>query len=166
MGFDAHRFSKRRKLVLGGVEIPFEFGLEGHSDADVLTHAICDAILGAIGEKDIGSHFPDSESRYKGVSSLILLERVTTLSNSKGFKIENIDSTVVCEMPKLSAYISQMKKKLSSVAQVSIDSLSIKATTTDGMGFTGRSEGIAAHAVVLVKKGLRSHERRECVRMK
>ena len=161
MGFDAHRFSKGRKLVLGGVEIPFEFGLEGHSDADVLTHAICDAILGAIGEKDIGSHFPDSESRYKGVSSLVLLERVTTLSNSKGFKIENIDSTVVCEMPKLSAYISQMKKKLSSVTQVSVDSLSIKATTTDGMGFTGRSEGIVAHAVVLVKKGLLSHERRE-----
>jgi 2-C-methyl-D-erythritol 2,4-cyclodiphosphate synthase len=152
IGFDAHRFSRGRKLVLGGVEIPFELGLEGHSDADVLTHAICDAILGAIGEKDIGSHFPDNDSRYKGVSSLVLLEQVIALSNSKDFKIENLDSTVVCERPKLSAYISQMKKKLSSVIQVSEDSLGIKATTTDSMGFTGRGEGIAAYAVVLVKK--------------
>lgn len=151
-GFDAHRFSRGRKLVLGGVEIPFELGLEGHSDADVLTHAICDAILGAIGEKDIGSHFPDSDSRYRGVSSLVLLGHVTVLSNSKDFKIENIDSTVVCERPKLSAYISQMKKRLSSVTRVSEDSLGIKATTTDGMGFTGKGEGIAAYAVVLVKK--------------
>jgi len=152
IGFDAHRFSMGRKLVLGGVEIPFEFGLEGHSDADVLTHAICDAILGAIGESDIGSHFPDSDSRYKGVSSLVLLEQVRALSNSRDFKIENIDSTVVCERPKLSAYIPQMKEKLSSVIRVSEDSLGIKATTTDSMGFTGRGEGIAAYAVALVKK--------------
>ena len=152
IGFDAHRFSRGRKLVLGGVEIPFELGLEGHSDADVLTHAICDAILGAIGEKDIGSHFPDSDSRYREVSSLVLLGHVTALSNSKDFKIENIDSTVVCERPKLSAYISQMKKRLSFVTRVSEDSLGIKATTTDGMGFTGKGEGIAAYAVVLVKK--------------
>jgi 2-C-methyl-D-erythritol 2,4-cyclodiphosphate synthase len=152
IGFDAHRFSMGRKLVLGGVEIPFELGLEGHSDADVLTHAICDAILGAIGESDIGSHFPDSDSRYKGVSSLVLLEQVRALSNSRDFKIENIDSTVVCERPKLSAYIPQMKEKLSSVIRVSKDSLGIKATTTDSMGFTGRGEGIAAYAVALVKK--------------
>lgn len=152
IGFDAHRFSRGRKLVLGGVEIPFELGLEGHSDADVLTHAICDAILGAIGENDIGSHFPDSDPRYRGVSSLVLLEQVRALSNSRDFKIENIDSTVVCERPKLFAYIPQMKKKLSSVIQVSEDSLGIKATTTDSMGFTGRGEGIAAYAVALVKK--------------
>ncbi len=152
IGFDAHRFSMGRKLVLGGVEIPFELGLEGHSDADVLTHAICDAILGAIGESDIGNHFPDSDSRYKGVSSLVLLEQVRALSNSRDFKIENIDSTVVCERPKLSAYIPQMKEKLSSVIRVSEDSLGIKATTTDSMGFTGRGEGIAAYAVALVKK--------------
>src|ERR1700758_4881970 len=112
IGFDAHRFSRGRKLILGGVEIPFELGLEGHSDADVLTHAICDAILGAIGEGDIGNHFPDSDSKYKGISSLVLLDQVLTLSNSKGFEVENIDSTIVCEKPKLSAYISQMKKKL------------------------------------------------------
>lgn len=152
IGFDAHRFSRGRKLVLGGVEIPFELGLEGYSDADVLTHAICDAILGAIGENDIGSHFPDSDPRYRGVSSLVLLEQVRALSNSRDFKIENIDSTVVCERPKLFAYIPQMKKKLSSVIQVSEDSLGIKATTTDSMGFTGRGEGIAAYAVALVKK--------------
>jgi 2-C-methyl-D-erythritol 2,4-cyclodiphosphate synthase len=152
IGFDAHRFSRGRKLILGGVEIPFELGLEGHSDADVLTHAICDAILGAIGEGDIGNHFPDNDSRYKGISSLVLLEQVLTLSNSKGFEVENIDSTIVCEKPRLSAYISQMKKKLSSVIQVLEESLGIKVTTTDGMGFTGRGEGIAAYAVVFMKK--------------
>lgn len=152
MGFDAHRFSRGRKLVLGGVEIPFEFGLEGHSDADVLTHAICDAVLGAIGERDIGSHFPDSDSRYKGASSLILLEEVMALSNSKGFKIENIDSVVVCEKPRLGGYIPQIRKRIAPVAGISEESLGIKATTTDKMGFTGRGEGIAAYAVVLMKK--------------
>ncbi|MER3446138.1 MAG: 2-C-methyl-D-erythritol 2,4-cyclodiphosphate synthase [Candidatus Dadabacteria bacterium] len=152
IGFDAHRFSKERKLILGGVEIPFELGLEGHSDADVLTHAICDAILGAIGERDIGDHFPDSDPRYKGMSSLVLLKQVTALSNSRDFKVENIDSVVVCERPKLSGYISRMKERLSSIIQVSEDSLGIKATTTDTMGFTGRGEGIAAYAVVLLKK--------------
>ncbi len=152
IGFDAHRLSRGRKLILGGVEISFDLGLEGHSDADVLTHAICDAILGAIGEGDIGNNFPDNDSRYKGVSSLALLEHIVTLSNSKGFKVENIDSTVVCEKPKLAAYISQMKKRLSSIVQVSEDSLGIKATTTDGMGFAGRGEGIAAYAVAILKK--------------
>lgn len=152
IGFDAHRFSRGRKLVLGGVEIPFEFGLAGHSDADVLTHAICDAVLGAIGERDIGSHFPDSNPEYKGVSSLILLEEVIALSNSKGFKIENIDSVVVCEKPRLGEYVSQIKKKIAAVAEISEESLGIKATTTDRMGFTGRGEGIAAYAVVLMKK--------------
>jgi 2-C-methyl-D-erythritol 2,4-cyclodiphosphate synthase len=152
IGFDAHRLSRGRKLILGGVEISFELGLDGHSDADVLTHAICDAILGAIGEGDIGNHFPDNDSRYKGLSSVTLLEHVVTLSNSKGFKVENIDSTVVCEKPKLAAYISQMKKGLSPIVQVSEDSLGIKATTTDGMGFAGRGEGIAAYAVAILKK--------------
>ena len=152
IGFDAHRFSRGRKLVLGGVEIPFEFGLAGHSDADVLTHAICDAVLGAIGERDIGSHFPDSNPEYKGVSSLILLEEVIALSNSKGFKIENIDSVVVCEKPRLGEYVCQIKKKIAAVAEISEESLGIKATTTDRMGFTGRGEGIAAYAVVLMKK--------------
>jgi len=152
IGFDAHRFSREKRLILGGVEIPFELGLEGHSDADVLTHAICDALLGAIGERDIGSCFPDSDPKYKGISSLILLEEILAISSSKGFRIENIDSVVVCEKPKLSPYISQIKKKLATVTQVPEESLGIKATTTDGMGFTGRGEGIAAYAVVLVKK--------------
>jgi 2-C-methyl-D-erythritol 2,4-cyclodiphosphate synthase len=152
IGFDAHRFSRERKLIIGGVEILFELGLEGHSDADVLTHAICDAVLGAIGEGDIGAHFPDSDPRYKGISSLTLLEKVLELSNSKGFKVENIDSVVVCERPKLAAYVPQIKKKLASVTEVPEESLGIKATTTDGMGFTGRDEGIAAYAVVLMKK--------------
>jgi 2-C-methyl-D-erythritol 2,4-cyclodiphosphate synthase len=152
IGFDAHRFSRGRKLVLGGVEIPFEFGLEGHSDADVLTHAITDAILGAVGERDIGSHFPGSDPRYKNISSLVLFKEVLALSNSKGFRIENIDSVVVCEKPRLGVYISQIKEKLASVAQISEECLGIKATTTDSMGFTGRGEGIAAYAVVLMKK--------------
>lgn len=154
IGFDAHRFSKGRKLIIGGVEIPFEFGLAGHSDADVLTHAICDAILGAVGERDIGTHFPDSDPKYKGVSSLVLLREVLGLSNSKGFKVENIDSVVVCEKPKLGPYVSQIKTKLASIAEVPEEFLGIKATTTDGMGFTGRGEGIAAYAVVLIKKNV------------
>jgi 2-C-methyl-D-erythritol 2,4-cyclodiphosphate synthase len=152
IGFDAHSFSRGRKLILGGVEIPFEFGLAGHSDADVLTHAICDAVLGAIGERDIGSHFPDSDGKYKGVSSLVLLEEVMALSNSRGFRIENIDSVVVCEKPRLGEYVSQIKKNIAAVTEIPEESLGVKATTTDGMGFTGRGEGIAAYAVVLMKK--------------
>jgi 2-C-methyl-D-erythritol 2,4-cyclodiphosphate synthase len=153
IGFDAHRFSGEKKLILGGVEIPFELGLEGHSDADVLTHAICDALLGAVGERDIGSHFPDKDPRYKGISSLVLLKETLAILSSKGFKVENIDSTVVCETPKLQPYISRIKKSLISIIDVREEFLGIKATTTDGMGFTGRGEGIAAYAVVLVKKG-------------
>ena len=152
IGFDAHRFTGGRKLILGGMEIPYELGLEGHSDADVLTHAICDAVLGAVGERDIGSHFPDSDPRYKGISSLVLLKEALALSDSKGFKIENIDSVLVCEKPRLSPYIPQIKKKLSSVIEFPEECLGIKATTTDGMGFTGRGEGIAAYAVVLVRR--------------
>jgi 2-C-methyl-D-erythritol 2,4-cyclodiphosphate synthase len=153
IGFDAHRFLKGRKLILGGVEIPYELGLEGHSDADVLTHAICDALLGAIGEGDIGTHFPESDSKYKGISSLVLLKETLTLLNLKGNRVENIDSVVVCEEPKLKPYISQIKKRLASIIGVPEEFLGIKATTTDGMSFTRRGEGIAAYAVVLVKKG-------------
>jgi 2-C-methyl-D-erythritol 2,4-cyclodiphosphate synthase len=152
IGFDAHRFSSGKKLILGGVEIPFELGLEGHSDADVLTHAICDALLGAIGERDIGSYFPDSDPIYRGISSLVLLKEVLAISSSRGFRIENIDSVVVCEKPRLSPYVFQMKKRLSSVIEIPEESIGIKATTTDGMGFTGRGEGIAAYAVILVRK--------------
>jgi 2-C-methyl-D-erythritol 2,4-cyclodiphosphate synthase len=150
-GFDAHRFSKDTKLVIGGVEIPFEYGLKGHSDADVLSHAICDALLGALGEGDIGSHFPDSDPKYKGMSSLVFLEETMTLLNERGFEIENLDSVIVCEKPKIAPHIKQMKETLSQVLGISVKSLGIKATTTDQMGFTGRGEGIAAHAVALIK---------------
>ena len=152
IGYDVHKFSKGRKLILGGVEIPFELGLRGYSDADVLTHSICDAILGALGEPDIGSKFPDNDPRYRNISSLILLRETVVLSKSKGFLIENVDSVVVCEKPKIGQYVSQIRGSLSSVLGISEDCIGVKATTTDGIGFTGRGEGIAAHAVVLIKK--------------
>ncbi|MEE8136902.1 MAG: 2-C-methyl-D-erythritol 2,4-cyclodiphosphate synthase [Thermodesulfobacteriota bacterium] len=150
-GFDAHRFSKDTKLIIGGVEIPFEYGLKGHSDADVLSHAICDALLGALGEGDIGSHFPDSDPKYKSISSLVFLEETMTLLKERGFEIENLDSVIVCEKPKIAPHIDQIKETLSPVLEISPDLLGIKATTTDQMGFTGRGEGIAAHAVALIK---------------
>jgi 2-C-methyl-D-erythritol 2,4-cyclodiphosphate synthase len=152
IGFDAHRFSKGRKLILGGMEIPYELGLEGHSDADVLTHAICDAILGAVGERDIGSHFPATDPKYQGISSLVLLRETIALAGSRGFKIENIDSVLVCEKPRLCPYIPRMKENLARVTELTEECLSIKATTSDGMGFTGKGEGIAAYAVVLVRR--------------
>ncbi|MFA9409557.1 MAG: 2-C-methyl-D-erythritol 2,4-cyclodiphosphate synthase [Candidatus Dadabacteria bacterium] len=150
-GFDAHRFSKDSKLIVGGVEIPFELGLKGHSDADVLSHALCDALLGALGEGDIGSYFPDSDPKYKGMSSLVFLEETVKLLNENGFEIENLDSVIVCEKPKIAPHIEQIKETLSQVLGVSAKSLGIKATTTDQMGFTGRGEGIAVHAVALIK---------------
>jgi 2-C-methyl-D-erythritol 2,4-cyclodiphosphate synthase len=152
IGYDVHKFSKGRKLILGGVEIPFQLGLQGYSDADVLTHSICDAILGALGEPDIGNKFPDNDPRYRNISSLILLRETVELSKSKGFLVENVDCVVVCEMPKISEYTSQIRGNLSSILELSEDCVGVKATTTDGIGFTGRVEGIAAHAVVLIKK--------------
>jgi 2-C-methyl-D-erythritol 2,4-cyclodiphosphate synthase len=152
IGYDVHKFSKGRKLILGGVEIPFELGLQGYSDADVLTHSICDAILGALGEPDIGSKFPDNDPRYRDVSSLILLRETVASCKSRGFHVENVDSVVVCEKPKISNYVSQIRGRLSSILELSKDCMGVKATTTDGIGFTGRVEGIAAHAVVLIKK--------------
>jgi 2-C-methyl-D-erythritol 2,4-cyclodiphosphate synthase len=150
-GFDAHKFSKESKLIIGGVEIPFEFGLKGHSDADVLSHALCDALLGALGEGDIGSYFPDSDPIYKGMSSLVFLKETMALLKKRGFKIENLDSVIVCEKPKIAPHIEQIKETLSQVLRVSAKSLGVKATTTDQMGFTGRGEGIAVHAVALIK---------------
>jgi 2-C-methyl-D-erythritol 2,4-cyclodiphosphate synthase len=152
IGYDVHKFSKGRKLILGGVEIPFQLGLQGYSDADVLTHSICDAILGALGEPDIGNKFPDNDPRYRNISSLILLRETVELSKSKGFLVENVDCVVVCEMPKISEYTSQIRGNLTSILEISEDCVGVKATTTDGIGFTGRVEGIAAHAVVLIKK--------------
>ncbi len=150
-GFDAHRFTEGRKLIIGGVEIPHELGLSGHSDADVLTHAICDALLGALGLGDIGSFFPDSDPKWKDVSSLVLLEETMAKVRKKKYEIENIDSTIVCEKPRIAPHINSIKEKLSNVTGLQSGALGIKATTTDGMGFTGRGEGIAAYAVVIIK---------------
>ena len=152
IGYDVHKFSKGRKLIVGGVEIPFKLGLQGYSDADVLTHSICDAILGALGEPDIGRKYPDNDPRYRNISSLILLRETVELSKSKGFLVENVDTVVVCEKPKIVQYVSEIRGNLSSILGISEDCVGVKATTTDGLGFTGRAEGIAAHAVVLIKK--------------
>ncbi len=149
-GFDAHCFAHHRRLVLGGVEVEHDRGLAGHSDADVVCHALCDAILGAIGAGDIGSHFPDNEPEYKGISSLILLDRVIGLCTSRGMKLTNADITIVCQAPKLAAHIETMRKRLASHCEVGPELINIKATTTEKMGYIGREEGISCHAVVLV----------------
>lgn len=151
MGYDAHKLVKERSLVLGGVEIPFEKGLLGHSDADVLLHSICDALLGAAGEGDIGKHFPDSDPSYKGISSLKLLHHVKEVIYKKGFDIVNIDVTVVCQRPKLAPYIKNMIESISVTLDMPKDCLNIKATTTEGMGFTGNGEGISSYSVVLLE---------------
>ncbi|HBI16333.1 MAG TPA: bifunctional 2-C-methyl-D-erythritol 4-phosphate cytidylyltransferase/2-C-methyl-D-erythritol 2,4-cyclodiphosphate synthase [Desulfobulbaceae bacterium] len=149
-GFDAHRLVRGRPLILGGVHIPFELGLDGHSDADTLIHAFLDALLGAMGEGDIGRHFPDSDQRYKNISSLNLLADVVGLLQEKNLGLSNADITVICQRPKLAPYIGAMRENLARACAVSAAALNIKATTTEQMGFTGRGEGIAAHAVVLL----------------
>ena len=150
-GFDAHRFSNNRALILGGVEIENHRGLAGHSDADVVCHALCDAILGAIGCGDIGSHFPDTDPVYKGISSMVLLDRVIALCSSRGMSICNADITIVCQTPRLSPYLEAMKSQLARQCQVGLMNINIKATTTEKMGYVGREEGISCHAVVLVE---------------
>lgn len=152
-GYDVHRLVEGRELILGGVTIEYNKGLLGHSDADVLVHAIMDALLGAAGLGDIGQHFPASDDKFKGISSLKLLERVNTLLKAQNFRIINIDSTVILEEPKISKYIQSMKHNISSTLQCDVNLINIKATTEEGLGFTGIREGIAAHAVVLIKKG-------------
>ena len=151
-GFDVHPLVAGRKCVMGGVDIPFEKGLDGHSDADVLLHAICDALLGAAALGDIGQHFPSSDSRYQGIDSRQLLRHVVSLLQAKGYAITNIDSTVMCELPKLSPYTQQMRSHIAQDCQVSIEAVNVKATTTEKLGFTGRGEGIAAEAVCLIQK--------------
>jgi len=151
IGYDVHSFKKGRKLILGGVEINFDKGLSGHSDADVLTHSIMDAILGACGLGDIGGHFSDSDMKYKDISSLLLLKEVKNKMKSKEYKIENIDCVLILEKPKIFSYIPEMKKKLSKVLEINTDKVNIKATTTEGLGFCGREEGIAAQSIVLLK---------------
>jgi len=147
-GYDSHRLVAGRKLVLGGVEIPFTKGLQGHSDADVLVHAICDALLGAAGSGDLGRHFPDSDPAFKDVSSLILLKQSNHIIMQKGMKINNIDATVVLEQPKLQPHGEAMAMTLAATLDIERSRINIKATTNEGMGFTGRGEGIAAFAVV------------------
>ena len=149
-GYDAHRFAEDRDFVLGGVKIPFEMGLAGHSDADVLTHALCDAILGALGAGDIGSHFPDSDQQFNNIYSIELLKRVTTLSEERGFVLSNADITMVCQKPKLASFIPEMKGILAEACGVAKGCVNVKATTTEKMGFTGRMEGVSCHAVVLL----------------
>jgi len=151
IGYDVHSFKKGRKLILGGVEINFDKGLSGHSDADVLTHSIMDAILGACGLGDIGGHFSDSDMKYKDISSLLLLKEVKNKMKIKEYKIENIDCVLIIEKPKIFSYIPEMKKKLSKVLEINTDKINIKATTTEGLGFCGREEGIAAQSIVLLK---------------
>jgi 2-C-methyl-D-erythritol 2,4-cyclodiphosphate synthase len=149
-GYDSHRLAEGRKLILGGVEIPHDKGLLGHSDGDALTHAIIDALLGAAGLGDIGKHFPDTDPRYKDADSIGLLKKVKSLLSEKGFAVVNVDSTVIAEAPKLAPYIDVMKKNLS--AALGTDAVSIKAKSNEGMGFAGRGEGIAAMAVCLVEE--------------
>ena len=151
IGFDAHALEDGLPLVIGGVNIPHSRGLQGHSDADVLVHAVMDAILGALALGDIGEHFPDTEDEFEGADSLVLLSRVQKMIEDKGYSCENLDSIIIAEKPKLKSYIGEMRKNLASVLKISTDQLSIKATTTEHMGFTGREEGIAAQAIVLLK---------------
>ena len=151
-GYDVHRLVEGRNLILGGVDIPYEKGLLGHSDADVLLHAISDAILGAIGEGDIGRHFPDTDPRYKGADSLKLLAHVMKLAEDKGFRLGNLDATIVAQRPKLAPHIPLMRQNIAGVLSAEIDRVNVKATTTEELGFAGRGEGIAAYAVALMEK--------------
>lgn len=149
-GFDVHRLVSGRPLVLGGVTIPHEYGLLGHSDADVLLHAISDAILGALALGDIGRHFPDTDAAYKGIDSMLLLERVVGLAHDHGFQVGNLDATIIAEKPKLAPYVAAMIGNLARVCLVPSGRVNVKATTTETLGFAGRGEGISAHAVVLM----------------
>ena len=155
-GYDAHALVTGRPLFLGGIEIPYLFGLQGHSDADVLLHAICDALLGAIGEGDIGKHFPDTDSQYRDIRSTVLLKRVINKIKEKGFHLLNVDTTIVAQRPKLSEFIPRMVKQITDVLEIEPGRVNVKATTTEGLGFAGRGEGIGAYAMALVEEGNRN----------
>lgn len=153
-GYDVHRLVEGRKLIMGGVDIPWNLGLLGHSDADVLLHAIADAILGAIGEGDIGRHFPDTDAAYKGADSLKLLSHVMRLADTRGYRLGNLDATIIAQQPKMAPHIPTMRNNIATVLNAMIEQVNVKATTEEGLGFSGRGEGISAHAVVLmVMKG-------------
>lgn len=151
-GYDVHRLVEGRKLILGGVEIPYERGLDGHSDADVLLHAVMDALLGAAAMRDIGVLFPDTDEKFKGIDSMLLLEEVMCRITQKGYRVGNVDVTVLAQRPKLKPYIPRMIENLARVLMVDTDCVNVKATTEEGLGFTGHGEGIACHAVCLLKK--------------
>lgn len=151
-GYDVHRLCENRKLIMGGVDIPYERGLLGHSDADVLLHAISDALLGALALGDIGKHFPDTDERFKGADSLKLLCHVVALVKEHGYAIGNIDATILCQKPKLAPYIPAMRENIAKALETDISNVSVKATTEEKLGFTGAGEGIAAHSIVLLVK--------------
>lgn len=151
-GYDVHRLVEGRDLIIGGVSIPYEKGLLGHSDADVLVHAIMDALLGACGERDIGKHFPDTDNSYKGISSMVLLNKVGELLQVKGYKIGNIDSIIVAQAPKMAPHIDKMKQNIAEVLKINIEDVNVKATTTENLGFAGMGEGIASYAVACLYK--------------
>jgi 2-C-methyl-D-erythritol 2,4-cyclodiphosphate synthase len=149
-GYDVHRLVEGRKLIMGGVDIPWEKGLLGHSDADVLLHAIADGILGAIGEGDIGRHFPDNDPAYKGADSLKLLAHVMNLARQRGYRLGNLDATIIAQLPKMAPHIQNMRQNIAAVLNADVNQINVKATTEEGLGFSGSGEGIAAHAVVLM----------------
>jgi 2-C-methyl-D-erythritol 2,4-cyclodiphosphate synthase len=152
-GFDVHAFANGRKLIIGGVEIPYELGLAGHSDADVLVHALCDALLGAAGLGDIGQHYPDNDARYAGVDSMTLLADVVSKLKAQGWSIGNADMTVIAQAPRLAPFIPEMRQRIAEALGVCTEQVNVKATTTEHLGFTGRREGIAAQAVALIHDG-------------
>ena len=151
-GYDVHKLVCERKLIIGGVDIPHPFGLLGHSDADVLCHAIADALLGAAGKRDIGYHFPDTDTRYKGISSLLLLSEVHKILKTEGYRISNIDCTLIAQAPKMAPHLLSMRENIASALSISMEDINIKATTEEGLGFTGSREGIAAHSVCILLK--------------
>ena len=151
-GYDVHRLTEGRRLILGGVEIPYERGLLGHSDADVLTHAVMDALLGAAGLGDIGRHFPDSDPAYAGADSLVLLDHVVSLLRARGWQVGNVDATVLAQRPKLAPHIGAMRDNLAAHLKVGRERVNVKATTEEGLGFTGSGDGMAAHAVCLIER--------------
>ena len=151
MGYDVHRLTEGRPLIIGGVEIPYERGLLGHSDADVLLHAVMDAILGAAALGDIGKHFPDSDDAYKGISSMKLLEHVMKLMKEEGYQVGNLDATIIAQRPKMAGYIPDMRKNIAEVLHIPVSAVNVKATTEEGLGFTGEGLGIAAQAVCLLE---------------
>jgi 2-C-methyl-D-erythritol 2,4-cyclodiphosphate synthase len=150
MGYDVHKLVEGRKLILGGVLIPYEKGLLGHSDADVLIHAIMDSLLGAAALGDIGKHFPDTDPKYSGISSILLLKEVASLINNNGYEIGNIDATIIAQKPKMAPHIEEMRKNIASALDIDISKISIKATTEEGLGFTGRGEGISSQSISLL----------------